>query len=131
MTATEKDQIRLLRGGGLGYKAIAAKLELSLASVKSFCQRNGLAASGDESVGDACLQCGKPLGERLPGAENKKFCSTVCRITWWNRHTHLREPKEKDRRVCVYCGCVFYSRKPRKYCGTACYTRDRFGGVRP
>jgi hypothetical protein len=130
MNAADKEKIRLLRGDGLGYKAIAAKLELSSASVKSFCQRNGLAASGDDNAGDACLQCGEPLGKKRPGAENKKFCSTACRITWWNRHAHLREPKEKDRRVCAYCRRVFYDRKPRKYCGVPCSAAARFGGDR-
>ncbi len=128
MTAADREKIRLLRGGGHGYKAIATKMELPLASVKSYCQRNGLAASAEEAGEDSCLQCSKPLGKKLPGAERKKFCSDACRSTWWNRHAYLREPKEKDRRVCVYCGRVFYSRKPRNYCGHPCYIRARFGG---
>ncbi len=128
MTITDKEKICLLRGDGLGYKAIAAKLGLPLGSVKSFCQRNDRAA--DDGAGGVCLQCSKPLGKRLPGAENKKFCSSACRITWWNHHAHLRQPQDKDRRVCVYCGRTFYSRKPRQYCGHPCYIRARFGGKR-
>ncbi len=131
MTATDKERIRLLRGGGHGYKAIAAKLSLPAATVKSYCHRNGLMLKTDEIDTDACRQCGKLLGDKLPGAEQKKFCSDACRSTWWNRHAYLREPKEKDRRVCVLCGHVFYSRKARKYCGHACYIRARFGGKKP
>jgi hypothetical protein len=127
MTATDKDNIRQLRGDGLGYKAIASKLELPVASVKGFCQRSGLSASADSGASAACLQCGKPLGERLPGAERKKFCSDACRNKWWSAK---REPKEQDRRVCAYCRRVFFDRKPRKYCGVPCSTAARFGGER-
>ncbi len=123
MTATDKEKIRYLRGSGHGYKAIAAQLNLSAAAVKGFCHRNGVAAVS----GDACPQCGAALGERRPGAEKKKFCSDSCRNKWWDSHADVRA-KDKDRRVCVHCNGVFYSRKPKKYCNTGCYVTARFGG---
>ncbi len=124
MTIADKEKIRCLRGGGLGYKDIAAQLGMPVATVKSYCHRNSIVAE-KESAGDACLQCGSPFGKRRPGAEKKKFCSDACRYKWWGRNA---APQEKNRRVCAYCGLVFYSRKPRKYCGHPCYIRARFGG---
>ena len=128
MTKAEKESIRHLRATGLGYKAIATRLVLSVDAVKSFCQRNGLTGTAPDGSADTCQQCGKLLGERLPGAEGKKFCCFACRMKWWNRHTSLREPKEKDRHACVYCGLVFFSAKAKKYCGRPCYLASRFGG---
>ncbi len=125
MTAADKARIQHLRGGGLGYKAIAAVLALPVDSIKSFCKRNGLTAKAEAPT--ACLQCGKPLGERPPGAERKKFCSDACRNKWWDSHADLRA-KDKDRRVCAHCNRIFYSRKPKKYCNTGCYMTARFGG---
>ncbi len=129
MRAVDKERIQRLRGSGLGYKAIATRLELPVATVKSFCQRNGLTTTVvTVNAGDACPQCSKPLGERLPGAERKKFCSDACRNKWWDAHADVRA-KDKDRRVCAHCSRVFFSRKPRKYCGIPCATAARFGGV--
>ena len=125
MTVIDKDNIRRLRVCGLGYKTIAAQLGLPVDSVKGFCRRNGLTAKSGEPAGNVCLQCGKALGDKRTGAEKKKFCSDACRYKWWGRNA---APQEKNRRVCAYCGLVFYSRKPRKYCGHPCYIRARFGG---
>ncbi len=130
MTHSDKENIRRLRGDGLGYKAIAARLKLSPAAVKGYCQRNGLAAKATAPAGDCCLHCGAPLGERLPGAEKKKFCSDSCRYRWWGRHGDVRVQKEKDRRVCAHCRREFYSRKPKKYCTHGCYIIARFGHIR-
>ena len=116
MTTIEKEQIYYLRGLGLGYKAIADRLDLNMATVKSYCHRNGLMLKTDEIDTDACRQCGKMLGERLPGAEQKKFCSDTCRYKWWSRNADVRTPQENDRRVCAHCGCVFFSKRERKYC---------------
>jgi hypothetical protein len=131
MTDIEKEKIRYLRGEGLGYKVIASRLELSVAAVKGFCQRNKLDGVAAENADNICRQCGQALGEKMPGAEGKKFCSAACRNAWWNRHAYLREPNEKDRHVCIHCGRVFYSdkSKARKYCGHPCYIKARFGEV--
>lgn len=42
MTDAQKENIRYLRGEGLGYRAIAARLGISENTVKSFCRRNDL-----------------------------------------------------------------------------------------
>ncbi len=39
MTPEQKESIMMLRADGLGYKAIAIRLSISVNSVKSFCQR--------------------------------------------------------------------------------------------
>jgi hypothetical protein len=129
MTVKDKESIQYLRRDGLSYQAIADQLGLSLASVKSFCQRSGVVVESKCNP-DNCQQCGKPLGAKLPGAEGKRFCSAACRMKWWNHHASLRTPKEKDRRVCSHCGNEFYSAKPRKHCGHPCYIAARFGGDR-
>lgn len=131
MNTIEKEKIRYLRGEGLGYKAIASRLELSVDSVKGYCRRSGLGGEAVQNADNVCRQCGEPFTKK-PGAEQKKFCSAVCRNTWWNHHAFLREPKEKDKRVCIFCGCAFYigRNKDRKYCTHACYIKARFGGER-
>ena len=130
MTIIEKEKIRYLRGEGLGYKAIASRLELSENAVKGFCKRNGLdGVAAEKNADNVCRQCGVVL-ELKPGSGQKKFCSAQCRNTWWNRHDFLRETNEKYRRVCVHCGCVFYNQiKSRKYCGNPCYIKARYGEV--
>lgn len=40
MTDAQKENIRYLRGEGLGYRAIASRLGISENTVKSFCRRN-------------------------------------------------------------------------------------------
>jgi hypothetical protein len=124
MTDIEKEKIRYLRGEGLGYKAIASRLELSLGAVKGFCQRNRLDGKASQNTDGACRQCRKSL----EGRQNK-FCSGVCRSTWWNHHAFLREPKEENKRVCIHCGCVFHTKQngSRKYCGHPCYIKARYG----
>jgi len=126
----EKEKIRYLRSEGLGYKAIASRLDLSVDAVKGFCRREGLDGKIVESTGDACRQCGMPLIKS--GARQKKFCSDTCRSAWWNSRTYLTTPKEENMRVCIYCGHVFYSsqKAKKKYCGHPCYIAARFGGER-
>lgn len=130
MTAEQKVQIGKLRRENCGYAAIAKILCVSVSSVKSYCQRNGLA--GNRSTGERtgrCKGCGKTI-EQIAGKKRKKFCSAACRQTWWNTH-----PLEVCRKavytfVCVGCGRTFsaYGNKGRKYCSHACYVGDRFGG---
>lgn len=122
MTAIEKEKIRYLRSEGLGYKAIASRLGVSVSAVKGFCQRNSLNGAVIENMKNICRQCGKPLE-----VGRKKFCSDRCRSTWWSNHTYLYQYKEEDKRACAHCGCVFYSfkSKRRKYCCHPCYIAAR------
>ena len=125
MTTIEKEKIRYLRGEGLGYKAIASKLQLSVDAVKGFCRRNGLDGVAADNVATACRQCGVALD-----GMRKRFCSQKCGRTWWRGRTHLYHCKEKSKRACDYCGRVFYSfpSRKQKYCGHPCYVAARFGG---
>ena len=131
MTAIEKEKVRYLRGEGLGYKAIASRLALSVDAIKGFCRRSGLAGKAAQSIGDTCRQCGKHI-VRTRGSGQKKFCSDPCRSAWWSGHTYLYKHKEENKRACAYCGRMFYSfqSKNRKYCGRACGIKARFGEVR-
>lgn len=45
MTDEQKQQIIALRRDGAGYGRIAARLQISINTVKSFCRRHSLAAS--------------------------------------------------------------------------------------
>jgi len=132
MTTIEKEKVRYLRGEGLGYKAIAAQLEVSVNAVKGFCKRNGLSGVAATNADDSCRQCGKLLIQN-PKSRKRKYCSDNCRALWWSRHSYLITPKEQNKCVCVHCGCAFYSgpSKNRKYCGRPCYIAARFGGERP
>ena len=127
MTTIEKEKIRYLRGEGLGYKAIASRLELSENVVKGFCKRNDLDGVAAENPGNTCYQCGKPLVNS--DARKKKFCSDACRSMWWSCHAYLYNYKDENKRVCDHCGRVFNSfpSKGRKYCGRRCYIAARFG----
>jgi len=130
MTVIEKEKVRYLRGEGLGYKAIASRLTLSVDAVKGFCRRYGLDGKAAQSIPITCRQCGKPLAHKS-GAGQKKFCSAPCRSAWWSGHAYLYKHKEKNKRACAHCGCAFYSfqSKERKYCGHSCYIKARFGEV--
>lgn len=129
MTVTEKEKIRYLRGEGLGYKAIASRLGLTVDTVKGFCKRSGLNGVAAEKADNTCRQCGAPLVKS--GARRKKFCSDQCRSAWWSAHAYLYNYKEEDTRACAYCGRVFNSfpSKSRKYCGHACYIKARYEEV--
>lgn len=91
MTEKQKCKIRKMRLEGLGYKAIASTLELSLYTVKSYCRRNGLTGMGivvamnnNVSIehGLICKQCGAKL-KHTEGKRHKIFCSDRCRKKYW------------------------------------------------
>ena len=71
MTNYEIQQIRVLQCQGLGYRRIAATLNLSPNSVKSYCQRHPMEPS---SQADAyCKQCGNPVTFKA-GKKKRLFC---------------------------------------------------------
>lgn len=87
MTETQKNKIRQMRLDGCGYRHIAAKLELSLSAVKSYCRCHRLTGFGkvvalNNAVrieqGLICMGCGKRL-RQTPGKKKKIFCSDKCR----------------------------------------------------
>ncbi|MCM1497130.1 MAG: helix-turn-helix domain-containing protein [Clostridium sp.] len=127
MTAEEKARIITLRSNGATYSEIAEKLKLSINTVKSFYRRCG--NNLKETASLFCKCCGKPI-EQPKGAREKKFCSDMCRMKWWNSHRDEVNKKAVYDFRCVCCGKSFkaYGSKNRKYCSRQCYIKDRFGG---
>lgn len=135
MTEEQKSEIMLLRRQGIGYKRIAAFLEIPLETVKSYCRRNleenaikaevsmRNAFSDDKSGSfSTCKHCGSPL-RQTPGKRRREFCGSACRAAYWRAH-----PKKFQFQRCAGCGTPLPMRSvSRKYCSHACYIRRRFG----
>ena len=94
MTQEQKDKILGFRQNGMSYTKIAHLTDISVNTIKSFCQRNISAEKPKKIVrtavraidsGNHCRQCGAPLSQ-IPGHKEKKFCSTSCRMKWWGSH---------------------------------------------
>ena len=81
MTDEQKQQIIVLRRDGAGDGRIAAQLQISINTVKSFCRRHSLAAN---TAGAVCEQCGRPI-EQNPGRKRvvsrffRKFISSASK----------------------------------------------------
>ena len=138
MTDEQKNTINQLRLQGLGYKAIANRLDLTRDVVRYYCKHHGLG-------GDACTVrlnfnqkltqniicpcCHKPIRQKGKGRV-RRFCSDVCRRKWWKEHQEAHKKKETAIYSfnCVHCGKAFrvYGNKNRKYCSHACYIKHRF-----
>ena len=128
MTNGEKMLIAQQIKQGLGYSEIARKLDMSVNTVKSYCQRNGLKRADvtEALANDACKRCGCEL-VHTPGRKKKQFCSDACRLRWWHGHRELG--KNARTIVCASCGKAFVTDRMQKYCSHACYIRTRFGGA--
>ena len=124
----EKMLIAQHRRQGLGFAEIARKLGMSVNTVKSYCQRNGIKPAGKTAVqsGSTCRQCGYTL-EHTPGRKKKQFCSDACRLCWW--HDHREMSKTAIGAKCAACGREFVTDRAQKYCSHACYIAARFGGA--
>jgi endogenous inhibitor of DNA gyrase (YacG/DUF329 family) len=138
MTSAEKEEIDTLRMQGLGYKTIAKELLLTVDMVKGYCKRhhlNGLAAALQVNAKvikegcSLCLQCENSIQQKNYG-RTKKFCSAVCRHTWWNENQDKRSKNAIAiyQYTCAHCGkqCSSYGNKQRKYCSHDCYIKSRF-----
>lgn len=131
MTPDQKEEIHKLRLRGLGYKAIAKELLLTVDMVKGYCKRH--LSDPVELLGNevTCLQCEKPLIQKGIG-RTKKFCSDGCRYTWWNKNPDKRVKKDAAtyHYTCKHCNKQFsaYGNKLRKYCSNYCFVKFRFGG---
>ena len=126
MIAAQKECIEYLRQSGESYSAIAAELDISVNTVKSYCRRNRISISADSSVSDLCVNCGLPL-THVNGAKKKRFCSDKCRMTWWNAHLDAVKRKAVYHFICPNCGSAFesYGNAHRKYCSRACAASAR------
>lgn len=124
MTEAEKLRIHKLSQEGLGYKKIAAALELSVNSVKTYLRRHP-ANEDAAAIPDFCEMCGKPITQ-TPHRKHKRFCSDSCRISWWNAHPDKGGKRTLHAFTCAYCGRSFQSgAKGRRYCSRTCYAADR------
>ena len=130
MTDTEKEKIRFLRLEGCSYGGIAERLHLSENTVKSYCQRNGLAGRAQRRMDGCCKCCGKDLRTQ-PRRKNRRFCSEDCRRAWWKAHPEAGVRSAYYPMICENCGKEYlsYGNQTRKYCSHACYIRARFGAA--
>ncbi|MEG0848206.1 MAG: RNA polymerase subunit sigma-70 [Niameybacter sp.] len=138
MTQEQKEKIKELRLEGLGYKEIATVVGLSRDGVRSFCKWHELSGHGcvvalniaeKKQKNMLCLQCEKPLKHRSRG-RTRKFCSDLCRRSWWVQHQEAANKKEKSiyNYTCLWCAQSFkaYGNRHRKYCSHSCYVKHRY-----
>lgn len=124
MTETEKLKISKLRRDGLGYKKIAAVLDLPVNSVKTYLRRHP-ANEDATAIPDFCEMCGKPIIQ-IPHRKHKRFCSDSCRFSWWNAHPDKGGKRTLNTFTCIYCGRTFQSgARDRRYCSRDCYAKAR------
>ena len=140
MTPAQKETVYKLRLQGLGYKAIARELLLSVDAVKSYCKRHHLTGPPEavqknvqviEEQHGLCPHCKQPIRQKKRG-RSKRFCCDDCRYAWWKAHPEISSKSETALYpyTCEYCGkkCTTYGNKNRKYCSLACYYKARYGG---
>ena len=96
MTVAEKNYIIRYRQMGKSCTEIARALGLSVNTVKSFCQRNGIApigqATGTSPAETLCLYCGEKI-KFQPHRKPKRFCSDACRLRWWHAHRDMEKKR--------------------------------------
>ena len=104
MTEQQKSVIKTLRQQNFSYNAIANTLGLTISTVKSYCQRNGLAGNRKEAFRS------NPL-----------------------KNSHLEQVKRRNPHTvnCLCCGKEFtyYGPNPQKFCSHPCYIKHRYEGV--
>lgn len=131
MDDIKRKQIIELRIAGAGYKAIANEVNLSRDKIRDFCKRNHL--NGPVGVArlnykfEECKFCGKNF-EKSNQGRPRRFCSDICRRTWWRKNVDKRNKKAFYKFICPECNNEFtsYGNKTRKYCSKYCFVRSRF-----
>ena len=118
MTEKQKSEVTTLRKLGLGYKAIAKRMSVSVDAVKYYCRTHNLQAK--DIPDNVCPICGAPISQ-TPHKRKKVFCSGKCRIAHWRLM--------QTRRICECCKESFIPAHPTsKYCSFDCYIKARFYG---
>jgi predicted transcriptional regulator len=133
MTSIQKEQVQKMRQEGQSYSQIALALGISENTIKSYCRRKNLGAikntspKTEKNICTSCKQCGRPLKQGTKG-QPKKFCSEQCRRLWWKANDSKLDKKAYYTLSCAECGRKFesYGNKNRKFCGHACYIKNRF-----
>ena len=106
MTDEQKQQIIVLRRDGAGYGRIAARLQISINTVKSFCRRHSLAAKSARAMAprssperrrgetvrfilcadlpkcDAAAQTGARFAHFASEMKNSPYCTIFSRFFW-------------------------------------------------
>lgn len=90
-----------LRNVGIGYRKIAAVLDIPRDKVRNYCKANGLDGYAkrlverknreqmrNECPEISCKQCGKPLKAETAGRK-RVYCSEKCRKQWAREHPTL------------------------------------------
>lgn len=132
MNYHQKEKVGKLRDSGAGYARIAQLLKLPESTVKSYCRRKRLEKNTTavpkrkEKKPTRCAYCRKTL-VHISGYRAKKYCSSKCRIAWWNAHPVAPNRKSSRTFICQNCGQSFISsgKRDRKYCSLACYGKSR------
>lgn len=126
MTAEQKSRIDAYRLSGKKYVEIARLMNLPETTVKSYCYRKPLPASGPA----VCPQCGKALPESR--FRPRRFCSDECRNRYWYSHQEVHDRSTVVQAFCEHCGKPFmdYPQRHRKFCSHPCYIAARYGGDR-
>ncbi len=120
MTNEVKNRINELAKQGKGYSKIAMQLGLSSNTVKTFLRRQ------KEQAVSRCLHCGVII-QQTPHKKEKRFCSAVCRMRWWNEHQKEVNRKAYYTLVCQCCGKTFetYGNAKQKFCSRKCFAEYR------
>ena len=95
MTNEQTILISRLMKDGMGYRKIAAELDLPVNSVKSWCRRH----PREEGDANHCMMCGKEISS-TPHKRVRKFCSDKCRYAWWSAHPEKRKNKTGYKHIC-------------------------------
>lgn len=138
MTDDQKKKVVELRKQGCGYTTIAKALGLKKDAIVAICRKHGLTGQmGKRTVerpmeSTHCNQCGAELTQ-MPGGRQHKFCSEICRHTWWNNHPEALNRKAFYPFTCAGCGRSMsaYGNTHRKYCSHLCYINTRFNKAHP
>lgn len=133
MKEEQEKQIIKMRKSGLGFTAIASRLQLSKIAVRAFCKAQGLMKMSSPNLEmnknnpDSCRNCSKKLKHTNRNMK-RQFCSDRCRMDWWNTHPNKVKRKAFYLFTCAYCDDEFisYGNAKRKYCCHECYINDRY-----
>lgn len=129
MRKEQIDKIIELRKIGIGYRSIAAALDLSRDIVRYHCKVAGLDGYADEVkkrqeeviYEDYCRNCKLPINGDHVAGRRKTYCSIDCKKKWELDHPVFYEYE------CYYCGKLFKSRaSAANFCSHKCYIRNRF-----
>ncbi len=117
MTNHHKTELDRMRRQGATPATIAEKLDLPLATIRSYIYRHPL-----KEQENTCPACGKPVLAENRG-KKRRFCSDACRMAWWNSHPTDVNKQAFYSITCQHCGKDFlsYGNKNRKYCSRECF----------